>query len=579
MESYDGKRMSPRQNKGQRPKYHSDEYKGDMGKKSGSVAQKRHNMAGKSKQPMGSKATVGLKGKPLVLGTSSESDDASDDDDEDTSEDERPKKKSRLYANPKRMSSKGIANTSPVIMQRGGKATAVTEKMTYKSDRYSSSEDEATRRAEGSKRCEKVGNERTIDDLMKLIEDRESTIRSLELEIAKTKLTSRMNKKKVREELKWTGEETNFSETVSNFCRAFLFPRTKFLNDGWKNYLPDDRDSLYAICMRRLKIPEGSDPEDIWERVIVPTIMRKYQHLKCNLNNEIKSIYLSMTKNMSCCLFPVNCTDITMIRSLQPTEDPRMVNPDKLSKGVDEYFDVGNESAVFEFVCTYVRRIASDASWRKKMKMYPGTPVFNMITPSDIAYVLSIIKNGKESWDQTKRLESTPGTRPEKKIQPLFSRGEGRKRVSGQTVWNNTGLEFFYTTEKIWREVYNSKRYSKLINKWEKWEATDKSKKDPIRTIWEDEEEEEKKKKSDVNSHTKKEWWEQNQGYSENLGLAMEIKWDNDEGEESSDPDEKHEEKGEQGEQDEQGEDNIMRGKEKKTETVGEGKRRSNRSK
>ena len=89
---------------------------------------------------------------------------------------------------------------------------------------------------------------------MKLIKDRESTIRSLELEVAKTKMTSRMNKKKVREELKWTGEETNFSETVSNFCRAFLFPRTKFLNDGWKDYLPDDRDSLYALCMRRLKI-------------------------------------------------------------------------------------------------------------------------------------------------------------------------------------------------------------------------------------------------------------------------------------------------------------------------------------
>jgi hypothetical protein len=39
---------------------------------------------------------------------------------------------------------------------------------------------------------------------------------------------------------------------------------------------------------------------------------------------------------------------------LQPTEVPRMVNPDKLSKGVDEYFNVGNESAVFEFVCNYV---------------------------------------------------------------------------------------------------------------------------------------------------------------------------------------------------------------------------------
>ena len=140
--------------------------------------------------------------------------------------------------------------------------------------------------------------------------------------------------------------------------------------------------------------------------------------------------------------------------------------------------------------------------------------------------------------------------------------------MSGQTVWNNAGLEFFYRTEKIWREVYNSKRYLKLINKWEKWEATDKSKKDPIRTIWEHEEEEEKKKKSDVNSHTKKEWWEQNQGYSENLGLAMEIEWDNDEGEESSESDKEHEEQDEQdeqGEQGEQGKDNIVRGTQKKS--------------
>jgi hypothetical protein len=42
-----------------------------------------------------------------------------------------------------------------------------------------------------------------------------------------------------------------------------------------------------------MKIPERADEKDIWERVKVPTIMQKYQHMKCNLNNEIKSIYLS----------------------------------------------------------------------------------------------------------------------------------------------------------------------------------------------------------------------------------------------------------------------------------------------
>jgi hypothetical protein len=159
------------------------------------------------------------------------------------------------------------------------------------------------------------------------------------------------------------------------------------------------------------------------------------------------------------------------------------------------------------------------------MKKCPGQPFFNMVTPSDIAYVLAIIKNGKESWDQTKRLQCTPGA-TEKKIQPLFSRGDGKKRLSGNTVWNNAGMEFFYTAEKNWREIYNSNRYLKLINKWEKWEPADKTKKDSIKTIWEDDKEDEKKKRSDDDSVTKKEWWDTNVGYNENLGLKCEIRWD-----------------------------------------------------
>jgi hypothetical protein len=63
------------------------------------------------------------------------------------------------------------------------------------------------------------------------------------------------------------------------------------------------------------------------------------------------------------------------------------------------------------------------------MKKCPGQPFFNMVTPSDIAYVLEIIKNGKDSRDQTKRLGCTPGATQEKKIQPLFSRGDGKMRL------------------------------------------------------------------------------------------------------------------------------------------------------
>ena len=45
-----------------------------------------------------------------------------------------------------------------------------------------------------------------------------------------------------------------------------------------------------------------------------------------------------------------------------------------------------------------------------------------------IAFVLEIIKNGKDLWDQAKRQLSDPGASPKKKVRLLFSAGEGGKR-------------------------------------------------------------------------------------------------------------------------------------------------------
>ena len=85
-------------------------------------------------------------------------------------------------------------------------------------------------------------------------------------------------------------------------------------------------------------------------------------------------------------------------------------------------------------------------------------------------------------------------------MRPLFSAGEGRKRESGISVWNKEGLDFYYTVEKNWREVYNDKaQFSVLINGWETWEAKDKSKKDALRTYWTNEDEEIKKMSSEKN--------------------------------------------------------------------------------
>jgi hypothetical protein len=59
-------------------------------------------------------------------------------------------------------------------------------------------------------------------------------------------------------------------------------------------------------------------------------------------------------------------------------------------------------------------------------------------------------------WEQGRRLQDNP-TRVEKKALPLFTKGEGQKRESGRTIWNNEGLNFYYTAERNWKKVYSDK--------------------------------------------------------------------------------------------------------------------------
>ena len=92
----------------------------------------------------------------------------------------------------------------------------------------------------------------------------------------------------------WTGDELNFVKDINDFCRDRLYPREKFLRKNWQDYLPNDRRSLYAVCMKHLLIPKGLDPREICERAIIPSIRDKYQSMKCNMNSRIKSIYMSM---------------------------------------------------------------------------------------------------------------------------------------------------------------------------------------------------------------------------------------------------------------------------------------------
>ncbi len=87
---------------------------------------------------------------------------------------------------------------------------------------------------------------------------------------------------------------------------------------------------------------------------------------------------------------------------------------------------------MFEFMCTYIWRIKPREKWKKLMTNNPESPSFCMIKPSNIAYVLAIIKKLEKLSDQVKKRQfGDPGTSPKKRARPRFSGREGRKRESG----------------------------------------------------------------------------------------------------------------------------------------------------
>ncbi len=110
-------------------------------------------------------------------------------------------------------------------------------------------------------------------------------MRKKENEIAELKRKNEMQKTSSapsQSKMAWTGDEINRVKGINDFCK------------DRQEYLPNDRRSFYSVCMKHLSIPEGSDPREIWGREIVPAVRDKYQSMKCNMNNKIKTFYMSM---------------------------------------------------------------------------------------------------------------------------------------------------------------------------------------------------------------------------------------------------------------------------------------------
>ena len=131
---------------------------------------------------------------------------------------------------------------------------------------------------------------------------------------------------------------------------------------------------------------------------------------------------------------------------------------------------------LMEFLARYVRKVHSDRYIKNALKQDPGTSFLDIICPSDIAYVICLLINSHEIWIDALNNKNKDGNKQGKKEKkkPLFTAGEGKKRVFGECMWNEDGKNAYTYALCNWQKAYdpNEPQYKMLRDEWEQWVST-----------------------------------------------------------------------------------------------------------
>jgi hypothetical protein len=131
------------------------------------------------------------------------------------------------------------------------------------------------------------------------------------------------------------------------------------------------------------------------------------------------------------------------------------MDPDMLKEGIKNYMNSMARVYLYKFIARYVRKAHPDSIIMQDLSENLGVSFINMITPSDIAYVICLVKNGEDMWDQKIWLMES-GDDAEEKLRPLYTGGQGKRKELGKSLFSNKGVKFFKRAEKKWKETYKN---------------------------------------------------------------------------------------------------------------------------
>jgi hypothetical protein len=257
-----------------------------------------------------------------------------------------------------------------------------------------------------------------------------------------------------------------FTKKIWDYCIEYLFTRIKFLPKGWKVYDPNKTNNFAGMIEKHIQVAPNLRFEDEWYRIMIDAIISKYSDMRCNVNNHMRDTFKGEYSVCSTLLlFNTSRSHITYLLLIA---DPRraLLDPDELAKGVGYFSDQEELNTLMEFLARYVRVVHCNRFFMNKLFLNKGRSYVEILTPSDIAFAICLLKNSIGMWRHKMANNGDAGN-----TKPLFSAGEGKKREHGETVWSKEGLRYFKETQRNWMEAFvrGSRDYHILELYWKEW--------------------------------------------------------------------------------------------------------------
>ena len=142
---------------------------------------------------------------------------------------------------------------------------------------------------------------------------------------------------------------------------------------------------------------------------------------------------------------------------------------------------------LFDFIAKFVIKIYGISAFRKFCMERKGKSFMDKITPSDIAFTLAVIENGREVWEQEYHMKHATEEELEKyknpqleedeslrqkyiKKYPKFTSGKKQKRMYLQSCWNDEGMKYYKDALKVWTEGMADGNFKRWMDeKWDTW--------------------------------------------------------------------------------------------------------------